>query len=91
MLHTTGEKPLLSVPAALLSPAAMHVQDEDQEEIEFEDAHKIQIRRQALESWVNEPFFDEAVPGCLVLLTHRQKYMIGVIVGIEHREPGSYK
>lgn len=65
--------------------------DEDQEEIEFEDAHKIQIRRQALESWVNEPFFDEAVPGCLVLLTHRQKYMIGVIVGIEHREPGSYK
>ncbi|KAK9808089.1 hypothetical protein WJX73_004538 [Symbiochloris irregularis] len=68
--------------------AHVHEDEEDGEEIEMEEGLKILITRGHIEKWVDEPYFDDTVPGCLVRVSHAGGYLLGVITGIEHREPG---
>ena len=49
------------------------------------------MRRSTIEKWVAEPFFEDTLPGCLVRLAYKNQYMLGVVVGIEHREPQTYR
>jgi len=40
------------------------------EKAELQDLLHIQLRRQQLEAWWQEPFFEDAVRGCLVRYAH---------------------
>ncbi len=46
----------------------MHSQgeEEDEEEAPFEDIKSITVRRHKLEQWLNEPFFEATMIGCMV-------------------------
>lgn len=40
--------------------------EEEEEEASFEELKSITVRRHKLEAWVNEPFFEDTMPGCMV-------------------------
>ena len=57
----------------------------------MEEALKMQVRRSLLVKWLNEPFLEKTVVGCLVRVATKGAYILAEIIGIVEREPGSYK
>ncbi len=41
-------------------------EEEEEEEAPYEEIKSITVRRHKLEDWVNEPFFEATLPGCMV-------------------------
>ncbi|KDD74696.1 hypothetical protein H632_c1127p0, partial [Helicosporidium sp. ATCC 50920] len=74
---------------------------EEEEEATFEELKNITIRRHRLEAWVDEPFLDRLLPGCLVRVTLGERtlssgerataYALALVMGVERRPPGTYK
>lgn len=74
---------------------------EDDEEATWEEVKLVQIRRQKLEAWVKEPFFERCVAGCVVRLSvpardkqtgqPKDNYLVAVVAEVEERPPGRYK
>ena len=65
------------------------VQDEDTDQpAPNKELYDLQIKRYKLEKWVNEPFFDKTIIGCLVKVAYAGKYLIAEIVDVQEREPG---
>ncbi|KAL4425311.1 hypothetical protein ABPG75_009327 [Micractinium tetrahymenae] len=75
--------------------------EDEEDEAPLDDVKRIQVRREKLEQWVNEPFFEETLPGCMVRVlmgeepapdgSIRPKYMLCQVVAVETRAPGYYK
>ena len=51
----------------------------------------MQVKRYMLEKWVNEPFFEATLTGCLVRLAYKESYFACEITGVEERPPGKYR
>ena len=50
------------------------------------------VRRVKLEEWVNEPFLEDTLPGCMVRVVGPQGgYLLAQVVTVETRPPGTYK
>lgn len=77
------------------SPRHAHVlcgmQADDSEEAPMEEAQKMQVRRAVLEKWLNEPFLETTVVGCLVRMSVTGGYILAEVIGVVEREPGTYK
>ena len=68
------------------------MQDEDTDQpAPNKELYDLQIKRYKLEKWVNEPFFDKTVVGCLVKLVYAGKYHIAEVVDVQEREPGKHR
>lgn len=75
--------------------------EDEEDEAPFEDVKRIQVRREKLEEWLNEPFFEETLPGCMVRIlmgeepaldgSIQRRYMLCQVVAVETRAPGYYK
>ena len=70
---------------------------DEAEAIGLDEAHRMQLKRHMLEKWVNEPFFEATLIGCLVKVTLHNKalkesgYVAAEVTGVEERPPGKYK
>ena len=83
---------LLVVIASAMPSLARCLQELDEAEaIGLDDALKMQVKRYMLEKWVNEPFFEATLTGCLVRLSFHKGYLACEITGIEERPPGKYR
>ena len=49
------------------------------------------MKRHTLEKWVNEPFFQTSVIGCLVKVAYTGKYHLAEVVDVQEREPGKHR
>ena len=50
------------------------------------------VRRVKLEEWVNEPFLEDTLPGCMVRVVGPQGgYLLAQVIAVETRPPGTYK
>ncbi|PRW33968.1 RNA polymerase-associated RTF1-like protein [Chlorella sorokiniana] len=77
--------------------------EDEEDEAPMEDVKKIQVRRLRLEEWVNEPFFDDTLPGCMVRVVQpggehygpdgqlHRRYLLCQVLAVESRQPGYYK
>lgn len=75
--------------------------EDEEDEAPFDDVKRILVRREKLEQWVNEPFFEETLPGCMVRVlmgeepapdgSIQRRYMLCQVVAVETRAPGYYK
>lgn len=72
---------------------SLHVQDKDDEDVPANDAEleSLHVKRHTLEKWVNEPFFQTTVIGCLVKVAYSGKYHLAEIVDVQEREPGKHR
>ena len=73
-----------------------HLQELDEAEaIGLDEAHKMQVKRYMLERWINEPFFEATLTGCMVRVSAYDKgdagYVAAEITGVEERPPGRYR
>ncbi len=57
----------------------------------MEEALRMQVRRSLLEKWLNEPFLEKTVVGCLVRMSMRGAYILAEVIGVVEREAGTYK
>ena len=68
---------------------------DEAEAIGLEDAHKMQVKRHMLEKWINEPFFEATLTGCMVRVSAYQAkasgYVAAEVTGVEERPPGKYR
>ena len=68
---------------------------EEAEAIGLEDALKMQVKRYMLEKWINEPFFEATLTGCMVRISIGRGsgagYLAAEITGVEERPPGKYR
>ena len=68
---------------------------EEAEAIGLEDALKMQVKRYMLEKWINEPFFEATLTGCMVRVSIGRGtdagYVAAEITGVEERPPGKYR
>jgi len=55
------------------------------------ELESLQVKRHTLEKWVNEPFFQATVIGCLVKVAYSGKYHLAEIVDVQEREPGKHR
>ena len=71
----------------------LDVQDKDDEDVPANDAEleSLHMKRHTLEKWVNEPFFQTTVIGCLVKVAYSGKYHLAEIVDVQEREPGKHR
>lgn len=57
----------------------------------------MQVKRHMLEKWVNEPFFEATLTGCLVRVvsyaagSKEAGYVTAEVTGVEERPPGKYR
>lgn len=55
----------------------------------------MQVKRHMLEKWINEPFFEATLTGCMVRVSAYQSskagYVAAEVTGVEERPPGKYK
>ncbi|DBA93937.1 hypothetical protein WJX82_005036 [Trebouxia sp. C0006] len=67
--------------------------DKDDEDVPANDAEleSLHMKRHTLEKWVNEPFFQTTVIGCLVKVAYSGKYHLAEIVDVQEREPGKHR
>ncbi|KAI3434930.1 hypothetical protein D9Q98_002984 [Chlorella vulgaris] len=75
--------------------------EDEEDEAPLEEVKKIQVRREKLEEWVNQPFFEDTLPGCMVRVMVGdvlgpdgmpvQSYRLCQVVAVETRAPGYYK
>ena len=60
---------------------------EEAEAIGLEDALKMQVKRYMLEQWINEPFFEATLTGCMVRISIGRGsdagYLAAEITGVE--------
>ncbi|KAK9809057.1 hypothetical protein WJX72_008658 [[Myrmecia] bisecta] len=73
-------------------------EEEEFEEATFDEVRTIQVKRYKLEKWVNEPYFERTMPGCMVRVAvpvsgaHGQSsYVLAEVREVVHREPGQYR
>ena len=45
----------------------------------------IQVRRHKLEHWVNEPFFEETLRGCVVRAALHGRYHMALVVDVKEQ------
>ena len=70
----------------------MRVQELDEAEaIGLEDALKMQVKRHMLEKWIDEPFFEATLTGCLVRISFRTGFLAAEVTGVGDRPPGRYR
>lgn len=75
--------------------------EEEHDDASYEEVKAMQVRRHKLEQWVNEPFFERCVQGCIVRLSVGSKdpttgqpvslYLMAVVDSVFEREPGKYR
>ena len=61
---------------------------QEDEEADTKDLFELQLKRAALEKWVNELYFDDTVIGCLVKVAYHGKYMVAKVIDVTERNPG---
>ncbi|CAL8470100.1 g9642 [Coccomyxa elongata] len=64
---------------------------DDSEEAPMDEALRMQVRRSVLAKWLDEPFLEKTVVGCLVRVTSHGAYIVAEIIGVVEREPGTYR
>ena len=63
----------------------------------MDEAHKLQVKRHMLEKWINEPFFEATLTGCMVRVSAYDRdnaeagYLAAEVTGVEERPHGKYK
>lgn len=77
----------LALPCSLLSG----MQADDSEEAPMYEALRMQVRRSVLVKWLDEPFLEKTVVGCLVRVTSHKAYIVAEIIGVVEREHGTYR